>query len=185
MRCLQRCGGDLDRIIDGPAASIDGFGRHVARLSIVRTARELPLVVLTRTNPLAMNLVGARRALEAAVPSLARALWLVFFDPTHDPFFVDTARRLGHLDGDVGGAPLWSGPDGFRFLVLGPQVADLDVLPHRIADLVQSSLASSAVVERGAREPSAVSAAVGDGFTVGRLSGVAPSDRRSDRRRRG
>jgi hypothetical protein len=136
-RQIQRCGGDLARVIDGPAASLDQFARHLSRVAVLKNPRLLSMVVLARSNPLAMSLLGARRALPVAAPALDHAPWAVFVDPAEDPFFEATAATIGELSGALETAPIWRAPDGHGFLVLSPLVADLDVLGFRVAELLQ------------------------------------------------
>ena len=134
---LISCGGDVDRLIDQPADDLDRFGKYVARIPALREggAREPPIVMLTRTSPLPLTVVSARRTLERAVPTLARASWLLFVTNEDDPFFVDGAQRLGTLSCDLSQAPIWLGPDGMPFLVTTPGTRAHDVLSERYLTL--------------------------------------------------
>lgn len=175
-RTLQRLGGDLGRILDAPSSTVDRFGQHVARLAVLRSVREPPLVVLTQTNPVAIAVLGARRTLEATVPALAHASWILFLDTVEDPFFLETAARLGELDGTAEAVPIWTGPEQTRFLVVPAGLRDLDLLPHRLLDLTQASLASTGVVDR--RTGQLVSSAVASDLLHGAEADIPQLGRR-------
>jgi hypothetical protein len=110
-------GGDVQRVIDGPFASLDRFVSHVQRIAVIHDGSECPIVMLTNTNPLALMVVNARRKLERSVPSLVRATWVLFVDQKQDPFFAQTAKSVGHLDKDRAGGLVWNGPDDTTYLV--------------------------------------------------------------------
>lgn len=134
---LLSCGGDVDRVIDQPANDLDRFGKYVGRIPALRDAavREPPIVMLTRTSPLPLTVVSARRTLERMVPSLARASWILFVTDDDDPFFRDGATRLGVLTGELAQAPLWLGPDNMPFLVTTPATRSHEVLSERYLQL--------------------------------------------------
>jgi hypothetical protein len=123
-RCLDlvhRAGGDLARIIDAPATSIERFASHVARLGALRESHPA-LVVLTHCNPVALAVLHARRVLTESVPNLANAAWALFVDPEEDPFFVSSAEADGRLDLPLEHAPIWTAATLERFLILSPAV---------------------------------------------------------------
>jgi hypothetical protein len=98
-------GGDLDRIHDGPwHADPDGpdaeagFLRYISRIQEVVNGTRPPLVVLTRTNPLPLAVLAKRRRICAALRNLNRAIWVLFVDPSRDPFFCSNASRLGEFE---------------------------------------------------------------------------------------
>lgn len=138
---LFRCGGDATRVFEGQPGRLAGFATHLAKIHAIQ-ADDAPLVLLRRTNPLGLAVLQTRRALEEAVPRLERALWLIDFDEAEDPFFVDAATKNGAFDRALDDAPIWSGPDDLRFLVIGRRTRDLAVLPGRIAEL-EGEIASS------------------------------------------
>lgn len=114
-------GGDVHRVIDGPFPTLDRFIRYASRIPAVSEGVR-PIVVFTRTVPLAMAVLNARRKIEIALPSLQRATWAIFVDPTEDPFFEAAAHKIGALQHGLHAAPIWQGPGGASFLVLSPQV---------------------------------------------------------------
>ncbi|MBE7480972.1 MAG: hypothetical protein HS104_13445 [Polyangiaceae bacterium] len=136
MAVLLRAGADAQRVIDGEGWSIERFAAHVARLKVLRGQYSSPLVVLTRTNPLALAVLQTRRVLEDAVPELERAPWLVYHDPAVDPFFESAVAGLGSVeDVDWPLAPIWYAPHAQRFLILGPHDKQLDIAAARVAAL--------------------------------------------------
>jgi hypothetical protein len=133
---MLRAGGDIDRVIDQPVGELDRFGRHIARIPILRHASsELPIVFLTRTSPLPLTVLNARRVLEGHVPALHGAAWLLFVTDEDDPFFEDGARRLGALSGDLSTCPLWHVPGYPAFVVTSPKLVDPSDVATRIHQL--------------------------------------------------
>jgi hypothetical protein len=118
---LLRCGADLSRIIEGPRPTPGQFAEYVAGIRDVRDAMAPALILLTRISP-ARNLVEIRDALEARVPSLTNAPWLLFADPLVEPDCIDGLRALGKLEGAIWDAPTWTDEDGGRYLVLSPHL---------------------------------------------------------------
>lgn len=113
-----RLGGDVSRVIDGPFPSIERFCDHVRRLRAVTAGSEPPIVILTRTNPLGLAVLNARRRIESTIPALRVATWVVVVDTREDPFFDDNAHKLGNLEPQPDGGVKWSGPDHAEFTVL-------------------------------------------------------------------
>ena len=145
-RCLElllRAGGDLGRIIDAPAGRIEQFATYCSRIRGIREGTEQVMVVLTRTNPLALTVLDTRSRLEAKLPMLRHALWVIFFSPEDDPFFMASAERLGQVHGKLAGAPFWEGPRGRRFLVLSPMVKDERVIGDRVRQWDLSDLSET------------------------------------------
>lgn len=118
---------------------MDRYASYVARIRGLREGSEQALVVLTRTNPLALTIIDGRKRLEAVVPALRRALWAIYVDPEEDPFFLSTAERYGTFGGALDSAPVWVGPGPARFLVLSPLVGGADLVDARVQELVADS----------------------------------------------
>jgi hypothetical protein len=136
-KLILQCGGDIDRMLDAPAGNVERFAKHVARVPVLRDEEspEQPVVVLTKTSPLPLMVISARRTLEAAIPSLKSAIWLIQVDLKEDPFFVKSAQQLGILNADLSTAPLWFGPDQAAYLVFSQHVVDMDQIPGRLQQL--------------------------------------------------
>lgn len=115
---VKRCGGDLNRIIDAPTRSLDEFARYVGKIRAIACGGPPPLVVLTRTSPLALAVTGARRMLEKAVPALESAAWIVFYDRREDPFFEAEAEAVGILEPRSDRTLMWTSPHGQAFLIV-------------------------------------------------------------------
>lgn len=124
----------MQRVIDGPFPTIDRFVHHVSRIPVIR-AGVRPIVVLTRTIPLAMTVLSARQRIEAGLPQLRRATWGIFFDAAEDPFFEAAVRKFGELQGDLHEAPIWVGPGQARFVILSPEVRDAQLVRQRSQEL--------------------------------------------------
>lgn len=144
-------GGDVQRVIDGPFVTIDRFIRYVSRIPAV-TEGPRPIVVLTRTIPLAMTVLNARRKIEIALPALQRASWAIFVDAAEDPFFEAAANKVGSLDGRLAEAPIWSGPSDAKFLILSPDAASIALVRSRGEELLASSPLSERSLGRGAAQ---------------------------------
>lgn len=145
-RCLQLllwCGGDVGRVIDAPISSVDGFAEYVGRIKGIREGTEQVLVVLTRTNPLALTVVDSRRRMEGRLSALRTARWVIYVDPSQDPFFETMALRHGHLTGELREAPLWVGPQDMPFLVLSPEVRDRRRVCEGLEELDEAILSKS------------------------------------------
>jgi hypothetical protein len=143
-RCAELalwCGADLERFIDAPVLSADAFARYVGRIAAVR--RTQALVVLTKTNPLALMVVESRRRLERLLPELRMSRWMIYLDRKSDPFFMATATRLGHLTGQIDEAPIWVGPGDAPYLVLDSEMRDREFVRQAIAELDTLILAES------------------------------------------
>lgn len=124
-RFVLKLGGDVSRTIDRPFASAEAFVEHARRVASLRDPidpEDRAIVILTRTNPLALTVVDARRRIERGVPGLAVAAWAVFVDPREDPFFADAAAKLGKVEGAMADVPIWTSNTGARFMVLSPEV---------------------------------------------------------------
>jgi hypothetical protein len=118
-------GGDVRRVIDGPFPSLERFISFAEKLPALREsviANQRPIVVLTRTSPVAISVVNARRKIESAVAGLRSAVWAVFVDPEQDPYFFDTLKSLGRLEGEAKDVPIWFDPDERPFLIVSPEV---------------------------------------------------------------
>ncbi len=137
---LLACGGDVERVIDRPADDLARFIAHVGRLPAVRdeAAHEPAIVFLTRTSPIPLTVVSARRTLEAKLPSLRRAAWVLFVRAEDDPFFEQGAEQLGLLSAAMTDSPIWIGPDATAYLVT-TEKSDLSLLPERMTELRRRS----------------------------------------------
>ncbi|MCC6213797.1 MAG: hypothetical protein IT376_02940 [Polyangiaceae bacterium] len=127
---LLRAGGDLQRLVEGGEPASERGARQLARLPGVGGPGVPPLVLLSRCNPVGIAVVQTRAALQASVPALGRAAWLLFVHD--DPFFADAARRLGTLDRPLGELPIWTCGAG-TFLVLEPASDPLMVSARLVA----------------------------------------------------
>lgn len=136
---LQSAAGDVERVIDAPSDSLERFAEHLVRLHVLQERRERALVALTRTNPLALTVLQARRTLEEAIPRLATVPWLIYVDLVADPFFFETAERLGTLDAPIDRAPVWT-TAGERFFILSSQLDPSTNLADRLFDLERIGL---------------------------------------------
>jgi hypothetical protein len=130
---IRRCGGDIGRIIDSPSGTLEAFGNHVRRLKAMND-RVSPLIVLHRTNPVALAVIASRRELEKQVPSLHQVGWIIVHDPSADPFFEQEALDLGQFDDPAAIAPIWSSPGGLHYLVARP--GSTTDLRERVLDLL-------------------------------------------------
>lgn len=120
-RFIVEAGADLGRVIDGPFPSLERFIEYAKRLPALRqaaVARQRPIVVLTRTSPVAITIVSARRKVESAVAGLSGAVWAIFVDPVQDPFFFETVQSLGRLEGATEDMPIWYDDDGRPYVVV-------------------------------------------------------------------
>jgi hypothetical protein len=138
---IRRCGGDILRIIDSPSGTLEAFANHVRRLKAVKD-QVAPLIVLHRTNPLALAVIASRRELEKQVPSLHQVGWIIVHNPVMDPFFEQEALDLGEFDDPAAEAPIWSSPGGLHYLVVRPG-SNTD-LRERVLDLLGRATAPPA-----------------------------------------
>ena len=131
---LLACGADLGRIVENGKRSVELFADHVAAIRNVRDGSEPVLVVLSRVTP-ARELAEIRRVLEARIPALETAPWVLVADPETEPTAIEELSAIGRLDGAIWDAPRWRGPDGLRYLVLSPHLSQLarTTLRDRIA----------------------------------------------------
>jgi hypothetical protein len=102
-------------MIDAPTTSIQRFVSYIEKIRVLREGAESPLVVLTRTNPLALTVLNARRQMERQFPLLVSATWAVYLAPDEDPFFSATAGNMGRLDARLEEAPIWTSADQSLF----------------------------------------------------------------------
>ncbi len=142
-RLILALGGDVNRVLDGPFADLEKFVGYVRRIPMLREGappEERPIVVFTRTNPIGLCVLKARRTIELAVPTLRRAIWSLFVDPSEDPFFLENARRLGDLDEPLGGMPIWRTFDGGAYLVLSAEARALGELRGPVRQLIETGV---------------------------------------------
>ncbi|MCC6216681.1 MAG: hypothetical protein IT376_17605, partial [Polyangiaceae bacterium] len=147
-RCLElvhAAGGDLRRVIDGPSGSVAAFARFVSRARVLERLPSTPLVVFTKTVPVATSVIRARRELIAFASALETATYLLFHDATDAPQFFESAEALGEFDDRLSHAPIWTGPDGARWLVVS-SLTRVSSLRERVDVLEREQLTSSAVV---------------------------------------
>jgi hypothetical protein len=143
---VKRCGGDLNRIIDAPAKSLNDFARYVGKMKAIAFGGPSPLVVLTRTSPLALAVTGARRLLERSVPALESAAWIVFYDRKEDPFFEAEADAVGILEPRSDRTLMWTSPHGQAFLIVASgEYAALEVQIDELLSLSPIGVQRSAM----------------------------------------
>lgn len=157
-RCSElilRCGGDLGRIFDGSTQSRTRFAAHLAGISDLVNAREIPLVVLTELVPIPDMVFAVRRMLEAELAVLERAPWLLYADRLTSEACVEALQRWGKLDGPLGNAPLWTGSDGLRYLIVSPSMREHTVraLPERVHLVEFGCRTQSATLSRQVTAP--------------------------------
>jgi hypothetical protein len=142
---LLRCGADLQKIIDATQGSLETFAEYVAGISALASGKHAALVVLTRTHPPLEAIVQTRRMLQARVPTLERALWIIYADSLTDPLAHESLRDIGQLDGPLLEAPIWLGPDAQRYLVISPLVQPQieAALEKRVQSLAQANRLTS------------------------------------------
>jgi hypothetical protein len=131
---LLQCGADLQRVFDDPRDSIAGYARYVSGIRALKSRELSALVVLTRCVPVLEAVVVARRTLEAKLPALENAAWVIYCDPLREPSTFTALSQSGSLQDDFESAPIWKGPDGLRYLVLSPLIpleAEQNLL-HRV-----------------------------------------------------
>lgn len=144
----------MERVIDAPISTVEGFAEYLGRIKGIREGTEQVMVVLTRTNPLALTVVDSRRRMEARLPVLRTSRWIIYIDPEQDPFFETMASRHGHLTGELREAPLWVGPQDMTYLVLSPAVRERRQVCEGLAELDEAILGKSG--ERMAFRPGPV-----------------------------
>jgi len=144
------CGGDPARMIDAPTTSLERFVSYVEKIRVLRDGAESPLVILTRTNPLALTVLNARRQMERQFPLLASATWAVYVAPDEDPFFSSSAQNMGRLDSDLEFAPIWKTHDRELYLVLSPLIRNRETLQAQIEqiDMAQQELSGMRPIVR-------------------------------------
>ena len=111
---LLYCDADLDRIHDkvwrSPARyslppgvkrrefdQLESFLDFARRLTALRSPLLSAMVVLTQTCPIHRMVIQARQRIEAELPTLARALWVIYADP-----YLDASPRRQHLGPETG-----------------------------------------------------------------------------------
>ncbi|HVJ14748.1 MAG TPA: hypothetical protein VM686_04880 [Polyangiaceae bacterium] len=133
---LHHCGGDVSRLIDGPAGE-EPFLKHLQRLSGMLAAVRPPLILLTGVTPLMSRVVLLRERFEAELPSLRHADWLLFLDGDAVAFTKD-ALRLGRLE-RLSSTAIWHGPARKRYLVVSAQGDDAADLENGMLALAHST----------------------------------------------
>ena len=144
------CGGDLQRVFERAGGSLAAFLEYALRLRVMHDRREDALVVLTRTDPLAL-ILPARRALEQALPTLANAVWAVYWDPTRDADLLERAASVGTLEGSAEEAPIWTAANNMSFVVLSPRISAPVELPKRVGSVLEKPHRRSGVQRVGQR----------------------------------
>ena len=93
-----------------------------------------PVVVLTQTMSLSLSVLQTRDDMVAALPLLARAVWLVCADTQSDVSFVRAAFRCGTFDReDIATFPIWTTQTHGRFLVVTPESTNMHDLALQYA----------------------------------------------------
>jgi len=146
---LLRCGADLGRVFEADPERLGPFANHLAQIRELREGSLHVLAVMCQSLPLA-RMTATRQALEARIPSLAKAAWVIFADPSREPSCLEEIASEGTLNGAVWEAPEWKTPEGQRYLFLIPRLprhveSDLSV---RIRKLTQPESSKSGRVLR-------------------------------------
>jgi hypothetical protein len=123
-------GGDVTRVFDSPTGSLITFIKQASRARAFRDPHNHALVVLSRTNPLALTL-PARHRLEQEFPIFRHAVWALYWDPERSPDLVSEARELGSLSGNMESGPIWTASRGERLLILSPSINNPKALAER------------------------------------------------------
>jgi len=138
---LLACGGDIERLLDGPADSVAAFVRHTGRLAMLRELKEIPIVMLASHSGAADEVLSARIALTTSAPNLENATWLVYLPQTvRRKFIRDSSVWGGSFD--VGaGLVTWNVGDATLGLV--NRDTSLDKLVERVSTFSESLSRSS------------------------------------------
>jgi len=107
---------------------LERFLEHALRLVVLKDPNLSAIVALTHTCPLNRVVIQARQRIVAALPSLAKALWVIYVDFQLDPNFEESARKLGNFDPpdlDLKQVPYWKDRTfNQSYLVLTPFTKD-------------------------------------------------------------
>jgi hypothetical protein len=114
--------------------TLEDFIKSAARFDDVNSGDKssAPILVLTRTDLLYLNVVVARTTIIRVLPALALARWIIFADPEKDAFFEGNAKALGKFIGEINQAPTWiwtAEETEYRYLVLTPDTNEIFVRP--------------------------------------------------------
>ena len=146
---LVSCGGDIERVIDEPNDSVDGYLDHLARMPFAKSDRESSLVVFTDVLPLT-EVVKIRSKMASRFPQWKDTLWFLYVEPMIDQEFAIAAKGLGSLTGDLAEAPIWTSSSGERFLVLSAGSKVRAALSGRLDELSRVVAASIPPIFGGA-----------------------------------
>ena len=127
---LVKCGADLGRMFVGNPQNFRAFENHLAQIRDLREGALSPLVLVCRVQPIE-RMIETRLSLEARVPALSKAAWVVFADSASEPTSSDALADRGVLDGPILEAPEWIAAER-RYLVLS-----LDLHRHVEIDLAE------------------------------------------------
>lgn len=132
---LLACGGDIERLLDGPVDSVVAFARHTGRLAMLRELKEIPIVMLASHSGAADEVLSARIALTTSAPNLESATWLVYLPQTvRRKFIRDSSVWGGSFD--VGaGLVTWNVGDATLGLV--NRDTSLDKLVERVSNFTE------------------------------------------------
>lgn len=160
---LMHCDADVSRFVDTSAESIEANFKVVKRLENIVNGRAPVIVALTRTSPLALQVIHRRRRLSGEFPSLTQALWVIFMDEKQDPFFESEAEKLGSFDSPLASSPIWrENTTDERYLVLTPSTKDIGLLRSQLFKIRmasaplsrhESSTSLEAVLDPSTRKP--------------------------------
>jgi hypothetical protein len=147
LQLLLACGADLQRVFEASGETIEQFALHLSKASVLPTNSE-PLVVLTKTSPLALSVIQTRKILEGLLPPLRTAAWVIFYDPFDDPFFAVEVGKRGVLDDEINRAPIWSTYGEGEYLVLVPESRHQGSLRVRVFELLKRASGMSRISSR-------------------------------------
>jgi hypothetical protein len=148
------CGGDIQRVFDGPTGSFERYLSHVSRIAEVTRPGASPLIVLVyaSSQDASITILHSRRALASRIQGLTQVLWTVFAS-THDlPRLLEFAREFGDVREESGDeSRIWTTRSGDTYLIVSPSSVDIARL-RRLSGLVRAQAARSLT---DSRRPSA------------------------------
>lgn len=127
---LLRLGGDVQRIFEPGSKNASQFAAYLKRLRISTEGDESPLVVITETLPLFSCVLNCRTTLVEAIPALASAIWLIWYDGRRDITFRGAAEQIGAFDHpSMDEFPILKLRDASqRFLIVTPMSVSMPLL---------------------------------------------------------
>lgn len=151
---IHLCGGDMQRCLEGPYRSIESFIQRHRKIFDPSNIQGKNIVVIFTKTAVLTDILQVRQLLEIRLSVFSDALFVIYDDVKCSSRFYFEMEEHGALSDTIGNAPIWTSTFiGRPFLVLTPDVTNIDLLQKKMRGLKMSTSSMPAVRDPGSMRP--------------------------------